>query len=81
MDHSAADPEALFTVAHLARLTGDRYRDVSAESRARVLAWLEHQGPARRNATSSAKEGTSIPVRRRRSLVKVSSRPAPGREE
>ncbi|HBA85676.1 MAG TPA: molecular chaperone DnaK [Verrucomicrobia bacterium] len=32
--------EAIFAVVQMARRTGDRYRDVSEDSRERVLAWL-----------------------------------------
>lgn len=35
---------AVFAVTQLARHTGDRYRDLSAAMRTRVLAWLESQG-------------------------------------
>jgi hypothetical protein len=33
-----------FTAVQMARLTGDRYRDVSGEVRGRVVAWLEEMG-------------------------------------
>jgi len=41
------DPGLPFTLMQLARKTGDRYRDISAETRQRVVDWLEdHEAPA-----------------------------------
>jgi molecular chaperone DnaK (HSP70) len=40
------DQAAMFAVVQMARLTGDRYRDVSDATRAKVLGWLgEHGAP------------------------------------
>jgi molecular chaperone DnaK (HSP70) len=35
------DPELYFTLMLLSRFTGDRYRDLSQEGRARILAWMK----------------------------------------
>ncbi|HRI12680.1 MAG TPA: Hsp70 family protein [Verrucomicrobiota bacterium] len=38
-----ADQEALFAAVQMARRTGDRYRDISDETRTNVVAWLQQQ--------------------------------------
>jgi len=41
-------PETAFTLMHLARRTGDRYRDISEAVRSQVLGWMKNnQAPAR----------------------------------
>lgn len=40
----AADPEVVFAVVQLSRLTGDRYRDIGESARQASLEWLRTEG-------------------------------------
>ncbi len=46
LDMGLSDDRAIFAAVQLARRTDDRYRDVSAEVRRRVLNWLAQRGAA-----------------------------------
>ncbi len=61
---SAADEDTAFAAVQMARRTGDRFRDVSAETRARVVAWLE-DAPAPAHLVELVRTGGELQARER----------------
>jgi len=58
---------ALFAAVQLARLTGDRYRDVSDATRGRILEWLRaHQAPE--HFITLVRDGGQLEVQEQRSV-------------